>query len=228
MENKILDKIKKLLTLAKDKSATQNEVEIALAMAEKLSKEHQIDINEIDLNIGGIDYEYISIDTKTFEPKHWINELCSIIAYGYNCELIRHTASTGKKYMRLIGFKEDVEMCEEVTFTTKMIIREMANNQWLINGKQKEFRSSYILGFLEGLHNKLKDERKEKFHIPEQAEKYGLIVKKKNEVINEYISEQYTDLKKGRRYTMSVKDSEAYFKGIQDGKQQYTGKHLNM
>src|SRR5690606_35729550 len=189
-KDKILDKIRKLLALAQS-SNSQSEVENALAQAEKLRKKYQIDINELEVSPEDIDYEYLLVDTKTFEPTHWIIILCQTIANGYNCQLIRNTKANGKVYMRIIGFAEDVQMCENVIFSTKVIIREMADIQWKINGKTKHFRKNYILGFLEGLNQRLTEERKDKFVIEKDAQKYDLIVYKKDALINEFIEENW-------------------------------------
>jgi len=216
---KVLDKIRKLLALAHGEGATPSEVENALAQAEKLRTKYQIDINELEISPNDIDYEYLLMDTKSFEPKHWISKLCSVIAFGYNCKLIKNVKANGKIYMRIIGFTEDVEMCENAIFNTKVIVREMADIQWKINGKEKTFRHNYILGFVEGLDERLKAERKDKFVIEEQAQKYDLIVYKKDALIEGFISQNFNNIKQGRRTTSYITNAEAFHTGRKDGAQ---------
>lgn len=167
------------------------------------------------------------MDTKSFEPKHWLSKLCQSIAFGYNCSLIRNTKANGKVYMRIIGFAEDVEMCESAIFNTKVIICEMTDIQWKMNGREKTFRHNYILGFVEGLAERLKAERKEKFVIEAEAQKYDLIVYKKDALIKDFIAENFENLKQGRRATSYITNPDAFYSGKKDGAQRnYNAKAL--
>lgn len=213
MENKVLDKIRKLLALANDKGASPAEVENALAQAEKLQRKYNISLDEFELSPHDITYEYLYNDTKSYEPSSWLQYLAQIIAEGYNCVLINHKTIDGKKFIRIVGTANDVQLCENVIFSTKEIIRSMAQVQWKMNGKTKTFRKSYILGFLNGLNERLQKERAEQ----QGGEKYALIIHKKDALIKDFINANW-NVRQGRAKSMGINDVGAYHKGIEDGK----------
>lgn len=72
--NKILDKIRKLMTLAKDDAASEGEIENAMKMAKTLMMKHNISEKSIDIDIDISDINEHIIEAghgKYYEYEHF-------------------------------------------------------------------------------------------------------------------------------------------------------------
>lgn len=101
---KIKDKIKKLLALAK--SPNPNEAATALKMAQDLMAEYKIETSDVNT---------IEIDSKItntysgYRPPRYETELFENIATAFGCNII-HGGNWGKYYWRFIGLKHRAEI----------------------------------------------------------------------------------------------------------------------
>lgn len=94
MDNKILDKIRKLLAKAKDPASTEAEMEIFMKKAQALMTKHNLENTDIEIHPSDINKsEVFSQLAKAFQCKHanfeW--ELMIAIAKFNNCKVFKGT-----------------------------------------------------------------------------------------------------------------------------------------
>ena len=110
--NDVVRKIKKLLAVAEDPSASDQEIQLAAYRAEKLMFKYKLDRKDIIEK----DNSSKNVEKYYFEKKYtaylvWI--LMSIAEYCqtqgfYNGKL------NSKAYLGIIGFKDDITLCKEI------------------------------------------------------------------------------------------------------------------
>lgn len=81
---KVIDKIKKLLAIANDSAATEGERDNALRMAHKLLVKHNLDMK--DLHKHGINEPRLKADSETFQMK-WCIVIASSMAKLFMCKM---------------------------------------------------------------------------------------------------------------------------------------------
>jgi hypothetical protein len=128
-EEKAIDKIRKLLRLAKD-NTNENESAAALATAQRLMFQHDIDNVEEVAEQPAVWGEWMT--AVDFKDK-WERVLLSAVATLYNCRVIFRSRSG---HVRFAGKAENVEACE----VTLVWVRDQVNSlykQALVAFKQK-------------------------------------------------------------------------------------------
>jgi hypothetical protein len=163
--NKIIEKIKKLLTLAKDKGATEHEAALATVRAQEFLEKYNLDM---------IDVEVEEIITMPFEiglnkSPLWLGMLIRGIMEEFGCQAFvtkkgRHT----EQYM-IFGTKVDIEVARYVLEYLRGVVmrmqREYASAKNFTPELQLEFetlkgwqyhaKQSYRLGLVETLLTKI-------------------------------------------------------------------------
>jgi len=126
---KAIDKIRKLLRLAKG-SSNENEAAVALAAAQRLMLQHDIDNVEEVAEQPAVWGEWMTgVDFKD----KWERVLLSAVATLYNCRVIFRTRSG---HVRFAGKSENIEACE----VTLVWVRDQVNTlykQALVAFKQR-------------------------------------------------------------------------------------------
>lgn len=220
----VLNKIQKMLRLATNKGATENEAYVAMQQAQKLAIQYGLSLGEISLEEDKPKQEKIIKDyIMDFTYSNPYNRrLIYIVADNFRCEVL---VGHGDRFVRavFVGSETDVAIAKEVVvsayrFMEKQAKKHSVGDVWL----SKKYMNSYRLGFLEGLQSKYKDnlsKLKEEYpYAIQQNAEYGLVVVKPESLV-EYMkpynkkpsyksSAQRNDLGRG---TM------AYSSGYQDG-----------
>ncbi|WP_417880344.1 DUF2786 domain-containing protein [Vibrio sp.] len=109
MDNKILEKIKKLLRLSQ--SSNPNEAALALSRAQKLMKEHGIESNAPEL--AGVNDFTINAKSKAQKPSKYFGVLAHSIAKAFGCEFYFQPTFTNMQIV-FIGHEERPEIASYV------------------------------------------------------------------------------------------------------------------
>lgn len=243
---KALEKVRKILSLANDESASEGEIENALKFAQKIMADFNIEQDEVDLSPDDIDIELVDNDQiPNGERKYWFWDLLDVIGSAMNCRIIRankldeffdkegYKRYRTKKYYKIIGTREDRILVKEMFEFTVPLIRnlyqirykEMIEKQLNQEGDylfitpptKKFFIASYIEGFIQGLGQKLLQQKQEIIKS-DYTGKFELIVVKKDDLIQDYIDRTVKNLKKASSTSARSVDGQAFRMGIEDGK----------
>lgn len=232
-----IEKVRKLMEFTVENGATEAEVENAIKAAQRLMMKHNLDQKDIevtsnDVNITSIkstwDKKVLALEIKSFE-----NSLLTVIGNIYSCKIIitRGYLKTeefpqGRNTYDIVGLPEDREMVKTIFESILPQIRNLYKTRYKESDKsisQFKFTSSYCLGFLEGLKEKMSADR-ETFLKKADMKQFELIVIKKEDLVKEWISDNM-NITKGKARGVSV-DKDAFDKGVQDGSEKGLNKQL--
>ena len=223
VNGKVLEKVKKILALASN-NPSEEEAQAAMLMAQRIMAENGITMTEVEGNHSFTD-EVVDVPiTQPHRTHWWYKILAMIIADNSRGEAYYYTVHQ-KSQIMLIGLKQDTEVATKVFnyavdavryYTAKYVEkvkRDSVNNKLLdLNG----IRNDYILGFLDGLKDKFK----------EQVEKnnWGLILVKDNSVLK---AVEKKGLQPGRKPVINfARSNNAYASGYRTGKEFETRERL--
>ena len=188
-KEEVINKIKKMLRLATNKGATENEAYVAMQQAQKLAIQHGLPLGNISLSEEKPQQESITKEyIMDFTYSNIYNRtLLSIIAKNFRCEiLVLH----GAHYVRgvFVGTETDVAIAKEVAISAYHFMEKRAKEHSMINKEwSKKSMNSYRLGFLDGLQSKYKDNlsklRKEYPEAVRLDGEYGLVVVKPESLV---------------------------------------------
>lgn len=220
----VLSKIQKMLRLATNKGATENEAYVAMQQAQKLAIQYGLSLGDISVEEDKPKQEKIIEDyIEKFTFSNVYNKkLIYIVARNFRCEVL---VSHGDRLVRgvFVGSETNVAIAKEVVISAYCFMEKKAKEHsvgdaWL----SKRYMNSYRLGFLDGLESKYKDNlSKLKKEYPEAVKtdaEYGLVVVKP-----ESLAEYMEPYKKKPVYRSSAQRNDAgrsnasYSSGYQDG-----------
>lgn len=147
----IIDRIRKLLALARDKGASEAEAATAMEMASKLMLQHNIKESEVDEKKeepGLFPGVYPSAD-------EWEYNLAAAAAKIYSCKEFEASVR-GQKVIGFVGLKEN---CEAALETLKWLVEqgEAQYKQSLPKGLSKSERAEFRRTFKFGLSLRVLD-----------------------------------------------------------------------
>lgn len=157
MNNKVIFKIQNLLELAYD-APNDEERQTALLMAQKLMVKHNLSMNDITTTqtknkIGE------TVGTWEYRMPWWQEKLAAILGENFRCKTIRRRVfDEGITQMIFFGYQSDAELCTKVyegailylKYRLKRLFPTISKARW------KDYKKSYLLGFLEGLDQRFK------------------------------------------------------------------------
>lgn len=233
-DKKILDKIRNLLVKGNDEGTTEAEAEAFLMAAQRLMV--QYNINEKDIKISPLDVAEDEMERNWVngERQLWSLSLLNIIGRSNNCTVFLDEVYDGKdfkKVYRTVGFEMDREATKIMFDITIKIIRELYKRRYqeykadvlANNGKYdeltpisyKRFLTSFIDGFIVGLHMKLHEDKKQVLKL-EGGESYSLVVVEKKKIVEEHVKKNH-NLKSISGKTREI-NQDAFGTGVSDGK----------
>lgn len=163
MNDQIIKRIKKLLSLSQ--SHNENEAQLALAKAQELMIKHHINENQIESDekpqIIHLKTDYYFTSYKNSYLGYGIDEisdlyLCKVIFYSYK--------GSSKQYIKLIGYRDDCKTLEKVigfiksnvdSWTRKLKKEYLLDDNQMINN----CKNDYGIGFCRGLKSLLEMQR---------------------------------------------------------------------
>ncbi|HGA0963962.1 TPA: DUF2786 domain-containing protein [Streptococcus agalactiae] len=212
MNNKVIFKIQNLLELAYD-APNDEEGQTALLMAQKLMVKHNLSMNDITTTqtknkIGE------TVGTWEYRMPWWQEKLAAILGENFRCKTIRRVFDEGITQMIFFGYQSDAELCTKVyegailylKYRLKRLFPTISKARW------KDYKKSYLLGFLEGLDQRFKAQ-------VQSSEELALMV----QVPAEVLEEQRLRMGELRTRVLDIKiesiDSEAYVNGLEHAKE---------
>jgi len=154
MNNKILDLIKKLLSLAT--SDNENEAKLASSKATELLTKHNLDMQQ--LNYATAEY----IEENLFEGLKVTNEfkyVSGILVKHFNVRIIKDLRGASTT-IRILGDKTNVEVAtytyEYLTIAFKRLFKQWSEE----NGGSVRDRSSYYYGLVKGFNEQMEQAKK--------------------------------------------------------------------
>lgn len=204
MNQEILDKLKKILTLAADKGAQPGEVEAAIARAKALAIRHSIDLASVDLtqdekSASAIEVgkDEVEIRSKYQQPYHphviWVLEAVfgvSIITHGFS-------SYGGKVVSRIVIIGEviDVAIAKAVfPYLEKVFPATLSK---AVSAGILTYCAAHTNGCYFGLRQGIiaANKREEEKLSKDDASKYALILVDKKALVQSAVEEEYPDLK---------------------------------
>ena len=216
MTNKeTVDKVKKLLALANDTAATEEEAKTAMLMAQKLMAKE--DIDEDDL---GEDEKQRMVMRSVFVPKNpqWCLILADVIAKNFKCEAFQFGTAPG---VHFLGYEGDVEVCVQVFEYARKICNRFACREVRKYEKWGENTNgvyySYCMGFMVGVKSALDRQCKALMiitppEIKQQLQKWGSVDKKvgrDNDKINKNIGSYMNGVVEGQKFIANKETAKA-------------------
>lgn len=232
----MIKKIQGLLALASD-NTNEAEAQSAFVMAQKLMIKYNIELSEIE---GTEDVSNVTQGQATaYKTVNWQEKmLASIIAENFRVKHYynsRYVYGSGrrKKCIMFFGLEQDVKIAKEIFVLASDILENYAKkfvkHRYSVMvgvGRSRELhkrlKDSYMLGFLQGLNEKLKTQR---FALQEE---FGLVVLMPQVVHDEYDKFSSNFTKSTATRIPDANESRAYQQGFKDGeKVDYTKSTLD-
>lgn len=219
-DSKLIDRLKKLLALAGN-NPSQSEAEAAMAKAQAIAVENGINL----AMIGEIENEteVVREDMEFGQRLPTVNTYVSnLLIKFFNVRIITSGSRYGGRKLIFVGKQEDINTAKYVyTWLSETMIRCWHNyrkaNKYTVDVGHKQ---SYLLGFYNGLSNKLavnqKDIEKDKLKTVEQQNKYAVSVVNLQKKIQDFMDEEFPRLRTGASRSISMNQS-SYARGIMDG-----------
>lgn len=223
VNDKILEKIRNLLSLAED-GGNDEESQTALLMAQKLMLKHKISQNE--LNVGG-EQKIVIRSLSVYKRIYWWEKvLVKIIADNFRVMFYMQSTrlphqTTVQRKIVLMGYPEDVDFAFEMFHLAAEAMKHYASlhiKEFIetSNAKSKlsqgALRKSYYQGFMDGLKHKFELQRDQMIN---ENEKYALMIKTPQDVVDKFNEEIQSHL--AFKHPELSKENEAYTKGYDQG-----------
>lgn len=246
VESNIIRKVRRLLALANDNAASDNEVEVALAKAQSLITKHKIDSSNLDIVLEEVSFSIIDIYYYYYDPldyyinHYYFRHLLGVICKYNFCKYIYydkyHKSEDGNRYkyalLKIIGKEEDIINVKMLFDYSHTQFLALALKNYKDAKKTKiPFKGSYILvansynyvdklvflrSYLKGTIEGLELKLKRNQPSIKEGESFSLIVANYDSVISSYIEENLGKLKTGSIDRSNSLNIQAYDKGKKD------------
>lgn len=192
-QEKVIDKIRKLLALAT--SSNENEAQSAMLMAQRWMAKYNIEMSQVE--DAPVDHEVVEeeADKKRHRTK-WKRSLAEVIADNFNCDIFFR--GHGSYATIFVGKKDSIEICKTVYSAAVMFIDREFSKYWNEEGKWHEFKlfgqanakverplsdsivmkDSYARGFIRRLRERFKEQK-----VEAEQEGWGLVLVKDSDVV---------------------------------------------
>lgn len=212
MDNKIISKVQNLLELAYD-APNDEEGQPALLMAQKLMVKHNLSMSDIKAsqkndNIGE------TVGHWEYRMVWWKEKLAAILGENFRCKTIRRRlVEKGITQMIFFGYDTDAELCTKVyegallylDYRLKRLFPTVSKARW------KDYKKSYLLGFLDGLDQRFKNQT-------QSSEEFALMVQVPEEVLEEQARQMGNLKNRTVKVQLQEMDVEAFYQGLTHAK----------
>lgn len=207
MNEQVIDKIKKILKLAKGAGASQGEIEAALAKAKEVAMRHNIDLASIDTSEesirAGIFVERdSSLRTRSKYKQPYHDWVFAVLEAVFSVRVVQtvHSEYNGKRIsaLHIIGETVDVAICREIyPWLEKVFPRTLSKavSQGLLSYSAADTNGCYS-GLYTGIIEVNRQEE-EKLQT-EDRHRYAIVVKEKMEMVDEKVGEEFPNLRKSK------------------------------
>lgn len=160
-ENKIIDKIEKLISLAG--SSNENEARAAMMKARELMAKYEIKREQ--LKSREEERPVIGFTSGSFRDE-WIQMVSGVIADNFRCRriAISRVGSGGAFRIRFYGYEEDAEICINIfNYAVKVIRKRFGVLRAIYAEAKRELgnreKINYVLGFCHGLEKNFEEQK---------------------------------------------------------------------
>jgi hypothetical protein len=210
--NRIIDKIRKLLALAN--SSNEHEAALAASHAQRLLSAHNLAMADIESAQKPQSADKVEASVSKTLPK-WVRHLSAGVCTAFDCQGIHHPA-TGK--LTFIGVGADVQIAAYTFAYLDKTVRKLCITYMkhhvddnTPNRQRELMRQSYYLGAISTITSRLREQKVQTPITP------GALVPIKEGLIKKAMSDiGPTRTVRSRR---SYVNSNAYTKGQEDGQQ---------
>lgn len=210
---KIIERVKKLLALAQSNNA--NESESAMLKAQEILAKHKLEMKDIEIKDNNNEVIEEQSDFEYTIRSQWKGNLAVVISENFGCDAFvsikKKNGRKNKMQLCFIGEQENIEMVKVVyEYALKVCderIKELQKENKRNGLSTSGIQQSYGMGFTRGL----KDNYKEQLN---KNKDWGLMVLKSEEVINYTNNKNLTQSKSKARY----RQNEHFSNGYSDGK----------
>lgn len=148
---KALERIQKLLRLARDAGATPAEAESALLQAQRIMAENGIEDGEV-VDTTGAEEEILDEDVLVVRRKEfWRGRLGVVISRNFRCKMYWNTYARGRVGVHFLGRRSDVAIAKEVYVAAVEVALQQVADFLRIHGGGLKARSAFLAGFADGL-----------------------------------------------------------------------------
>lgn len=161
-ENKIIDKIEKLLALSS--SSNENEAKAAMVKAQELMAKHEI--RREQLNNGEPEERPVVHYTSMPFREDWTQYVGATIAENFRCRLVTlaKSRSEGSFRLKFFGYEEDAEICINIfNYAVKVVRKRFSVLRAIYADAEKGFgrneKLNYVLGFCHGLEENFEEQK---------------------------------------------------------------------
>jgi len=205
MQEKIIEKIQKLLALSE--SSNQHEAENALTKAQDLMVKYNIELSQVKNH----DSEYINETSEIFKREPlgsiYIND---ILDNFFFVKIVNSKRDFGK-YVNIVGEKQNVKNAIHARKYLFKMFKHLWDTYKKETGASTKSRESFYYGLWEGFSEKMKQQREK------TEQEYGLVVVE-DPNLNEKLKELFQKLRKSNKKTVNVGDPDALESGKEAGK----------
>ncbi len=226
---KIHDKIKKLLALQKgaEDIGSIEEAANAAAQIQKLLLKYNLELSEIDLkerkhNIGNNRYNLKEMHGWNKNQGNWLTSIYHLIAKYNFCKVVG-IGKADKYYdprIQLFGDRHNIEIVLDLCLSLISQIKGLEGKRWKelegsITDKRATFRRSYFQGCIEGISQRLYEEREA--NKVEWKGTTGLVVLNDKALVTA-VDEHFGEGSLKTSIRRQSKSAVGYGTGVKDGK----------
>lgn len=221
MNDKIIERLKKLLALAGN-NPSQAEAEAAMAKAQKVAIEHGIDLAMLGENHAENETEIFREDMEFGQRLPTVNSfVCNILIGFFNVKIITSGGRQMGRKLIFVGKRDDIHTAKYIySWLAETMVRCWHSYYHNTHGVQLAHKQSYLLGFYNGLANKLQSNKRsvesDRLKTEEDKNKYAVAVVNLQKKIQDFMNNEFDNLRKGATKSIRM-DAGSYSRGVNDG-----------
>ncbi len=207
MDNKIIEKIQKLLSLAT--SSNENEAKLASAKANELLLRYNISLADIRVE----DRDYNVEEITQFSRRSIVTKFVYPLLTKYFFIKIVSTKMGKRSYkISFIAEKSNLEIAKYMDeFLQKAFKRNWEKYSKSYN-LDSSYKQSYYLGFYHGICQQLEATKSK------VEQEYGLVVSDKDPGLENFMQKVFKNMKNDKAQKLNLKSQEVINAGKEDGK----------
>ena len=221
MNDKIIERLKKLLALAGN-NPSQAEAEAALSKAQAVAIEHGIDLAMLGESQAENETEIIRDEMEFGQRLPTVNSyVCNVLIGFFNVKIILSGGRNNGRKLIFVGKRDDIQTAKYIyTWLAETMVRCWHSYYKNASGIALSHKQSYLLGFYNGLSNKLQVNKRsveaDRLKTDDDKNKYAVAVVNLQKKIQDFIDNEFDNLRKGAKKKIEM-NADSYSRGITDG-----------